>query len=148
MAARRRGSKVGKMKTFTIAAENLGEVREFAEGLPDKFLRCRSLGHNWVPHSAGHHPDGGYERVLRCSRCAARREMSLNAIGVIISSQYKHPDGYLAPSGTGSIVGEGRGILRIEEITREIKRSGEKVPEKPAPAKKAPAKKAATRKAS
>ena len=42
-----------------------GEVEVFAQDLPERFLHCREMNHNWRPYTVGRHKDGGYERVLR-----------------------------------------------------------------------------------
>lgn len=94
-----------------------GDVREFAGTLPEKFLHCREMNHNWRPYTVGGHPDGGYERVLRCTRCRTRRVQHLTASGAVISSKYIYPDGYES-KGLGRIVGEGRDALRLESIKR------------------------------
>lgn len=95
------------------------DVQEFAEGLPEKFLYCREMGHNWRPYTAGRFKDGGFERVLRCSRCRTRRVQEISNKGVIVKNQYVHPEGYLS-KGMGRIVGEGRGVLRLESIKRIV----------------------------
>lgn len=98
---------------------DLGFVQEFAEGLPERFLYCREMGHNWRPFSAGRHKDGGFERTLRCTRCKTKRIQSISDRGIILSSHYEHPEGYLS-KGMGRIVGEGRGVLRLESIKRIV----------------------------
>lgn len=98
---------------------HLSDVRDFAAGLPEKYLHCRELGHLWRPFTAGRHPDGGFTRTLRCTRCKTRREQELSSTGMVLTNQYKHPDGYLT-EGMGRIVGEGRGLLRLESIMRVL----------------------------
>jgi hypothetical protein len=93
------------------------DVQAFAEELPERFLYCREMGHNWRPFSAGRYKDGGFERILRCTRCRTRRIQGISSRGLIISSRYEHPEGYLV-KGMGHIWGEGRGILRLESIKR------------------------------
>lgn len=98
---------------------NVADVAEFAEALPEKFLYCREMGHNWRPYTAGRFKDGGFERVLRCVRCRTRRVQVISSKGVVLRNQYVHPDGYLS-QGIGRIVGEGRGVLRLESIKRIV----------------------------
>jgi hypothetical protein len=94
------------------------EVEEFAATLPEKFLHCREMSHNWRPYDVGRHKDGGFERTLRCSRCRTRKVQHLDERGMYVGgTKYIHPDGYLH-EGMGRIVGEGRGILRLESIRR------------------------------
>lgn len=97
----------------------LDEVAEFAEALPERYLHCRELGHNWRPYSAGRFQDGGFERVLRCTRCKTRRVQEISSRGVVLVNKYIHPEGYLH-KGMGRIVGEGRGLLRLESIKRIV----------------------------
>lgn len=98
-----------------------GEVEEFAAELPETFLHCREMNHNWRPHKVGRHEDGGYARVLRCVRCKTTKTQHLDLVGMIVgSSKYEHPEGYLH-KGMGRIVGEGRGKLRLESIKRIFK---------------------------
>lgn len=96
-----------------------GDVADFAASLPEKFLYCREMGHNWRPFSAGRFKDGGYERILRCVRCKTERHQNITSVGVVVSSKYVHPEGYLS-KGMGRIVGEGRGVLRLESIKRIV----------------------------
>lgn len=97
----------------------LSDVKQFASELPDKYLHCRDLGHNWMPFQAGAYRDGGYLVVHRCSRCRTKRRRDLSPSGIPLRSNYEHPDGYLT-EGIGRIVGEGRGLLRLESVQRLI----------------------------
>jgi hypothetical protein len=101
----------------------MAEVRDFAESLPEKYLYCREMGHNWRPFSAGRYRDedgGGFERVLRCTRCRCKRFQTISQRGLIVGSKYEHPEGYLH-KGMGPITGEGRGVIRLESITRIVR---------------------------
>lgn len=103
---------------------DLDEVREFAQHLPERFLHCREMGHNWRPYSAGRWEDGGFERVIRCTRCKTKRFQGIDSRGLIVSSHYEHPEGYLS-NGLGRIVGDGRGALRLESIKRIVSKAEE-----------------------
>lgn len=98
---------------------DLDEIAAFAQTLKESFLYCREMGHNWRPLSAGRFKDGGYERILRCSRCRTERHQEITARGVVFSNKYVHPEGYLH-KGMGRIVGDGRGLLRLESIRRIV----------------------------
>lgn len=96
------------------------DVKDFAEGLKEAYLLCRELGHNWRPLSASANgTGGGYHRVLRCPRCRTRREEELDSHGMKDGVKYVHPEGYLM-EGLGRIVGEGRGLLRLESLRRTL----------------------------
>lgn len=97
---------------------DVGEVEAFAQGLPERYLHCREMNHNWRPFTVGRYRDGGWERVLRCVRCKCKKVQHLDAAGMIVgTAKYEHPKGYLH-EGMGRIVGEGRGVLRLESIAR------------------------------
>lgn len=121
--ARSGAARVGQAAHLKVADDihyaELDDVRDFAEGLKETFLHCRELGHNWRPYSAGSHPDGGYERTLRCTRCKTRRVQELSNRGMVLTNKYIHPEGYLH-EGMGRIVGEGRGLLRLESLKRLV----------------------------
>lgn len=93
------------------------EVREWADTLPDKYLQCRDLGHNWRPYDVRRHRDGGFERVHRCTSCRGRRYQHLTSDGMILGSRLDYPDGYLH-SGQGRITGNSRGALRLASMVR------------------------------
>lgn len=97
---------------------NLGQVQDWAAELPEKFLHCREMGHNWRPLMAGKYKDGGYTRTLRCSRCRMRKTQELSSRGMVIGSpHYTPPEGYYT-KGLGAITGEGRGLLRLASLSR------------------------------
>jgi len=106
-----------------LAAE-LDDVKDFASSLPERYLYCREMGHNWKPFSAGRFKDGGFERILRCVRCRTKRYQGIDHRGIITASRYEHPEGYLT-EGLGRIVGEGRGVLRLESIRRIVAKGDE-----------------------
>ena len=96
-----------------------GEVERFAQGLNDKFLACRELGHNWMPRTAVLTKEGYYDRVLRCSRCRTERHQTISRNGEVLSNHYAYREGYQA-QGLGRVVGEGRYALRLESIFRTM----------------------------
>lgn len=120
------------------------DVASFADKLPERYLLCRDMGHNWLPFGTpGRYKDGGFERILRCSRCKCERHTSISNTGMILSSHYTHPEGYLL-EGLGRIVGEGRGILRLASINRAMSKAGPKlVEDKPEKTTRRPVKKTA-----
>lgn len=96
------------------------EVAAFAANLPEEFLQCREMGHNWRPHSAKWVPQYHvYERSMRCSRCATERHQVLSDVGHVLSGGYHYPEGY-AHKGFGRITGDGRDRLRLESIFRVL----------------------------
>lgn len=115
MAARRRARR-------TTGYASPGEVEQFAHQLPEAYLTCRDLGHSWRPFTARALPrreGGGFERVVKCSRCPTRRVEHLSTSGERLASNMAYPKGYLH-KGLGRIVGEGRDVLRLESVTRVL----------------------------
>lgn len=104
---------------------DLGKVEEWAHELPDAYLECRALGHRWTGHSAGHHPDGGFHVVIRCTRCKGRRHLDLSERGMVLRTRYAYSEGYLT-EGIGQLVGEARGVLRLTSVLRTISKSESK----------------------
>jgi hypothetical protein len=100
-------------------------LADFAANLPEKFLQCRDFGHNWRRHGVAANNDGTFDRSLRCGQCGTLRIMVLSNRGMVLSSRYEHPDGYLT-KGLGRVTGEGKGLLRIEAINREISKTSRK----------------------
>lgn len=95
----------------------LDGVEAFAAELPERFLYCREMGHTWRPYTAGKYRDGGYRRALRCARCRCLKRQEIGPSGLIISTRYEHPEGYLT-EGIGRLVGEARGVVRLESLRR------------------------------
>lgn len=97
----------------------LGKIEDFANDLSDAHLQCREMNHRWSAFTAGRHEDGGYVRVLRCTRCYAKKHQDLSPRGMVMRSWYTYPEGYLTKD-IGRIVGEGRGVLRLASVLRTI----------------------------
>lgn len=115
-----RGANALKLVSTEPHYADLGEVADFAEGLKETFLHCRELGHNWRPYTAKKRrakDGGGFIRTLRCTRCKTTREQEIDRTGMVQTNKYEHPEGYLH-KGMGRIVGEGRGLLRLESLKR------------------------------
>lgn len=107
----------------TVGHADAKEVAQWSEGLPDRYLLCRDMGHRWQPFSARwDEKERAYSRVLRCSRCKTDRTQLLAMNGLILSGHYEYPDGYTAPAGTGRIDQMARGALRLESTLRLIQK--------------------------
>lgn len=90
-------------------------------GLPSEFLLCRDIGHTWRPYRAWwDNAEKGYQRVLRCGRCRSERVQLLSAQGHPLGGHYNYAEGYVAPKGTGRLVGEERDGLRLESVLRLV----------------------------
>jgi hypothetical protein len=133
----------------------LSEIQGVAKDLPTKFIVCRDLNHNWAPHDLKFYTDGSRDRIVRCRSCSTKRIMVISSRGMMVSSHYEYPEGYLI-QGLGLLAGEERGLIRLESMDREWEQRKKKAAERgqvvevltrdeePKSTKKAPAKKATT----
>jgi hypothetical protein len=79
--------------------DELVSPQRFAEGLSDKQLHCRELGHNWRPLAASWDRKAGvFDRRLRCPTCRTERVQVLSKRGEVVSNRYVYAKGYLASS--------------------------------------------------
>lgn len=104
---------------MTTGRDGTRDVGAWARELTDAALLCRDVGHYWKPFTAGWEPESrSYYRVLRCGRCRGERHQLLDSRGHPIRGHYRYPDGYLAPPGSGRLVGDERDTLRLESVVR------------------------------
>lgn len=109
---------------------SLDDIAEFAASLPDGFVQCRELMHNWTAYNVRDGENGGFERVLRCNRCHSRRVQLLTSYGSVVSDKREYTEGYLS-AGRGRITGAGRDVMRLESLTRTKQRkSGQPAPKR------------------
>jgi hypothetical protein len=106
-------------------SEEREQVAAWSAHLPDRYLLCRDLGHNWRPWRARLTDERGFEQVLRCARCRAERSRTVGASGATLGNHYHYPDGYTAPAGTGRLTGDSRNALRLESVLRLIAHQGD-----------------------
>lgn len=97
---------------------------EWLDDLPDRFVGCRELRHQWQYFRAAREENGTYYRVLRCRNCRAEREQTLDSRGFPVSTRLKYPDGYLAPKGFGRLDADDLAQLRLHAIVRHINKDG------------------------
>ena len=109
-----------KAKRAAVAFADPQEVAEFAAGLEEDWLYCRTYQHNWKPWTASWSGElGCYEVSIRCNRCFTRRVQTMSDKGQVLSSHYEYPEGYLH-AGMARIAGEARDRLRLESVTRVV----------------------------
>ena len=101
-------------------SDPLPSLDEWLDDLPDRFVGCRELRHQWLYFRAARLEDGTYFRVLRCRNCKAEREQSLDARGRTIGVKLIYPDGYLAPRGFGRLDADDLATLRLHAVIRHI----------------------------
>lgn len=107
-----------------------GEVKDWAEALPEKFLICRDINHRWSGYRAyreGKGRNAGFTRVLRCTACRTEREDTLDSRGYKVGTKYHYPDGYLTPKGTGRMGSDSRAALRLVSVLHAV----DKTPDRP-----------------
>lgn len=106
-----------------VASEDQIHGETFAASLPDKFLDCRELGHNWRRWTCEWNKETkSYDRALRCVVCKSVRNLVCDDSGDVVKSSYDYKPGYLAVNvikGTTS-----RSVFRLEGITRDMTRAG------------------------
>lgn len=96
------------------------QVRSAAEDMPQEFLRCKSYGHQFDPHTV-QRTRTVYIVGLKCHRCGTTTEQEISTRGLILTGRhYKYPDGYLF-RGLGRIQGEARGALRAQTIVQDMR---------------------------
>jgi hypothetical protein len=96
------------------------QLDEWVQDLPERYLLCRDIGHNWRPLTARITDAHTYTRTMRCTRCHTERHQDLSIYGAILSSGYTYPDGYLAPPNSGRMTSDRRDGLRLESVQRLI----------------------------
>lgn len=102
------------------------DVSQWAQHLPEAFLLCRDLGHQWGPYRGWHdRRQREYVQVLMCGRCRAERIRHLDYSGRRVSQSYAYPDDYLAPAGSGVLTADGRADLRLVSLMRLIDETDE-----------------------
>jgi hypothetical protein len=103
-----------------VQAEEPVSVESWAANLPQRYLRCRELGHVWRPHTVSREPGGaGFFRRLRCAECRTEREQLLDSGGHVIRNGYHYSDGYLADTHVER-GGYSRDIFRLEAVVRYL----------------------------
>lgn len=79
-----------------------------------EYLVCRDLQHAWKPLTAKK-VASGYVRTLRCSRCGAIKDQTLDWAGYITGSTMSYPHGYLR-EGEGRLTKDDRAELRLGNL--------------------------------
>lgn len=104
---------------MTYRYAELADVRSFAAGLADAQLECRALGqHAWmnrVRTALKHTTTNRYT----CGNCGPTLTVIAYDTGALETRTTRYAEGYLAPAGTGHIVGTGRDVLRREQMVRD-----------------------------
>ena len=85
-------------------------------------MAYRDFGHVWRAMTARfdkeHH---SFARDQRCQRCKTNRSQTVGIDGSIDGNQYKYPEGYKAPEGSGRWDKDARATLRLASTLRMIK---------------------------
>jgi hypothetical protein len=97
------------------------EFASWTGTLPERFVRCRDLGHRWRTTTVEWvENDRLYHRNLRCSECGTVRVQNFGYDGAVLSNSYIYPEGYQAPAGVGRLDAEDRGQIRLVSLQRVI----------------------------
>lgn len=98
---------------------------DWSDALPDAFILCRDIGHQWRPYRAWWSgPDKAYRRVLECTRCETTRTQLIDRRGHVSTGHYLYPEGYVSPPGMGRVDGAGRDALRLGSLLRLLDDEG------------------------
>lgn len=127
------------MARATKSGSELG-LQATLQDVPDSFLECRSLWHDWAvltPMHVTEEVQGGdvIERKIVCERCTTTRTdhyfLSVDRYGVsrltMQGYSYDYPDGYLMPE--MAQVEHARELVRFEQFRRD---TGGKIKQKKA----------------
>jgi len=113
------------MRRTRRAAEdpNIRDVPAFAQGMTDKQLHCRELGHEWRHHTATWDQKARvFDRALRCRNCGTVRRQILDSRGHVIRNGYRYTEGYLATK-VMNREGLSRDVFRLEALTRILEQT-------------------------
>jgi len=93
-------------------------VSQYAKGLSNEFLLCRTYRHPWQPETATWNKAYRYYHVTHiCPRCGSRKHEEMSERGQVYSGWIEYAEGYLL-EGVGRIAGDGRDVLRLTSIER------------------------------
>jgi hypothetical protein len=100
-----------------------GQHRPTVNDIPDQYLMCRDLGHNWLPHDVKvSRKAGEIHRILRCANCPTRRVQVLTLDGYRVRSRYEYPeqqDSEAIPyvlKGMGHLSVDDLAAIRVQDI--------------------------------
>jgi hypothetical protein len=89
------------LQAVTISTTTADDGAVLDESYPDKYLSCRSIGHQWKVIGLFHQgPD--VVRALLCGRCDMDRHDYWTRGGERLGSRYHQPDGYRIGDGGAS----------------------------------------------
>ena len=94
-------------------SQTAGWVQDTLEDMPQAFLACRDMRHQWKPFTAQiNDAEGTVERNFRCPRCKTIRHDLLHLRDwTILGTSYTYPDGYLV-KGAGRATQDTRALVR------------------------------------
>lgn len=87
--------------------------------MPDNFIQCRDYRHAWRPFHVEELRDGGFEQILRCSRCKSKRIRLIGSRGQLVKREYDYTKGYVI-KGMGRLTGNELDAMRLESIMRTL----------------------------
>lgn len=97
------------------------DVKHLAEELSEAYLHCRDYGHQWRMANA-ERKGRTRTRTMFCPSCKYNKYQTFDSRGVLIEQKHDYPEGYLI-KGLGRIVGDTKGLIRLESIDRMIEKS-------------------------
>jgi hypothetical protein len=96
----------------------LDDVTEFARGLDNDYLMCRTWAHSWSPGTSSVNRTGGrIHWTIECSSCGTVRTRIMTPTGTLVANRYTYPEGY-GSGGIGRIGQRGLAAIRMESLKR------------------------------
>jgi hypothetical protein len=96
------------------------DVKQLAHELTEAFLHCRDYGHQW--RMANARREGKLRiRTMFCPSCKYNKYQTFDSRGILVEQKHDYPEGYLI-KGLGRIVGDTKGLIRLESIDRLIEK--------------------------
>ena len=104
-------------------SDPLAEVERQCQAMPEDFLSCRELRHQWDGWTARYMPEDKRrtERTLRCKRCKAEKDQEISSRNgeLLWTGSVRYPEGYLF-TGVGRLTSEAMGVVRLASVTNHL----------------------------
>lgn len=110
------------MKALT-KAEQRSRLDDWLDTIPDEFVNCRDLRHQWTTVGTWALGHGFRGRMLSCLRCGVRKEQVIDKTArIVVNRMTNYPDDYKKPGDApaGRIPST---VIRDQAVRRSIRTS-------------------------